>query len=166
MTIRNLRAMAYVAALLLNCSIVHAGAMKGPAAEFTLADRDGKQVSLAHFRGEVVMLNFWASWCKPCRQEMPLLEQLYKRYKSLGFTLVAINVDDDPAKGAAILREAAVTFPVLFDGKGEVSALYKLQGMPSSMFIDRKGQLRYLHTGYKAGDEQEYDKQIRALIKE
>lgn len=165
MKTRNLRVMIYVTCLLLS-SAVHAGALHGPAEEFTLADRDGKQVSLRHFRGEVVMLNFWASWCKPCRQEMPILEQLYKRYKALGFTLIAINVDDDPAKGAALLRDVPVTFPVLFDGKGEVSALYKLKGMPSSIFIDRKGQLRYLHTGYKAGDEQEYDKQIRALIRE
>lgn len=165
MSTHRLRLLALAATLLASLA-ANAEVLKGPAANFTLIDRNGKAVSLAQFKGEVVMLNFWASWCKPCRQEMPLLEQLYKRYKALGFTLVGVNVDEDSAKGAALLQDVPVTFPVVFDAKSEVSTLYKLQGMPSSIFIDRQGQLRYLHTGYMPGDEQEYDKQVRALIKE
>ena len=112
------------------------------------------------------MLNFWASWCGPCRQEMPLLDQMHKRYSALGFTLVGVNVDANSKDAEDWLSKTPVSFPVLFDRESKVSKMYDVSAMPSTVFIDRKGNVRYLHRGYKAGDEGEYLNQIRALLKE
>lgn len=133
---------------------------------FTLPSRAGDNVSLEQLKGKVVMLNFWASWCGPCRTEMPLLEQMHKRYSSLGFTMVGVNVEANTADAERWLKDTPVSFPVLFDRESKVSKLYDVNAMPSTVFIDRKGNIRYLHRGYKAGDEGEYLNQIRALLKE
>jgi len=142
------------------------GASSSVAPGFSLSSRTGDKVSLEQLKGQVVMLNFWASWCGPCRAEMPLLEQMYKRYSPLGFTLIGVNVDAETKDAEKWLAATPVTFPVLFDTKSDVSKLYDVDAMPSSVFIDRKGNVRYLHRGYKAGDESEYLNQIRALLKE
>ena len=133
---------------------------------FTLPSRAGDNVSLDSLKGKVVMLNFWASWCGPCRTEMPLLEQMHKRYSSLGFTMVGVNVEANTADAERWLKDTPVSFPVLFDRESKVSKMYDVSAMPSTVFIDRKGNIRYLHKGYKAGDEGEYLNQIRALLKE
>ena len=153
-----------LAATLAVSSLVGASASVAPG--FSLSSRAGDTVSLEQLKGQVVMLNFWASWCGPCRAEMPLLEQMYKRYSPLGFTLVGVNVDADTKDAEKWLAATPVTFPVLFDKESKVSQLYDVDAMPSSVFIDRKGNVRYLHRGYKAGDESEYLNQIRALLKE
>jgi peroxiredoxin len=155
---------AAVAAALSITSLVGASASMAPA--FSLPSRSGDTVSLAQLKGKVVMLNFWASWCGPCRQEMPLLEQMHKRYSSLGFTLVGVNVDANSKDAEDWLGKTPVSFPVVFDRESKVSKLYDVNAMPSTVFIDRKGNVRYLHRGYKAGDEGEYLNQIRALLKE
>jgi thiol-disulfide isomerase/thioredoxin len=141
-------------------------APSGPAPQFELASMAGKTVSLDQFKGQVVMINFWASWCGPCRQEMPILEKLYGKYKPMGFTMVGVNVEPDSKLAVDWLKDTPVTFPILFDTKSEVSKLYKVAGMPSTVIIDRQGNLRWLHHGYKPGDENEYLDQIRALVRE
>jgi thiol-disulfide isomerase/thioredoxin len=143
-----------------------AGAPSGPAPGFQLASMGGKTVSLGQFKGQVVMINFWASWCVPCRQEMPILEKLYVKYQPMGFTMLGINVEPDSQLAVDWLKDTPVTFPILFDTKSQVSKLYKVAGMPSTVIIDRKGNLRWLHRGYKPGDENEYLDQIRALVRE
>jgi peroxiredoxin len=143
-----------------------AGASSALAPEFSLPERAGKVVSLKDLKGKVVMINFWASWCGPCRQEMPLLDQMYKRYNALGFTLLGVNVESDTKDAEKWLKDMPVSFPVLFDKENKVSKLYSVEAMPSTVFIDRQGNVRYLHKGYKAGDEGEYLNQIRALVKE
>lgn len=143
-----------------------AGASAQLAPDFTLPTRAGEAVSLAKLRGQVVMINFWASWCGPCRQEMPLLEQMYQKYNRLGFTLVGVNVDEQPTDAERLLSKVPVSFPVALDSKSAVSKLYNVKAMPSSIFIDRKGTVRYLHPGYRPGDEGKYQEQIRALLKE
>jgi thiol-disulfide isomerase/thioredoxin len=141
-------------------------APSGPAPKFQLDSMAGKSVSLDQYKGQVVMINFWASWCGPCRTEMPILEKLYTKYKPMGFTMVGVNVEPDSQLAVNWLKETPVTFPILFDTKSEVSKLYKVAGMPSTVIIDRQGNLRWLHRGYKAGDENEYLDQIRALVRE
>jgi peroxiredoxin len=136
------------------------------APDFSLAARGAKTLSLSQYRGQVVMLNFWATWCGPCRQEMPLLDAMYKRYKAMGFTLIGVNVEPDPKAAEEFLAKLPVTFPVAFDVDSKVSKLYDVQGMPSTVIIDRKGKARVLHRGYRPGDENEYLDQIRALIRE
>ncbi len=143
-----------------------AGKLEGPAPDFTLKSRSGENLKLSEFRGDVVMINFWASWCGPCRQEMPLLDAMYERYQPMGFTLLGVNVEEDSSKAAALLEEIPVKFPILFDDQNTVSQLYNLVAMPSTVFVDRDGNVRYVHLGYQAGDEDEYDKQLRTLIRE
>jgi thiol-disulfide isomerase/thioredoxin len=137
-----------------------------PAPQFTLAARSGHNVSLAQYRGQVVMINFWASWCGPCRQEMPLLEGIYKRYNKLGFTLLGVNVEPDPKLAEEWLKDTPVSFPILYDKESTVSKLYEVAGMPSTVIVDRAGKLRMVHRGYKPGDENEYLDSIRSLIRE
>ena len=133
---------------------------------FSLDSLGGKPVALADLRGQVVLLNFWASWCGPCRQEMPILEQLHKQYHSKGFTMVGVNVEPDSAAALKWLKNTPVTFPILFDRESVASKLYEVQGMPNTVIIDRQGRVRYIHRGYKAGEENEYLDQIRSLIRE
>ena len=158
-----LRAIAFAATLAAS-SVVSASAPRAPS--FSLPSRSGDTVSLEQLKGQVVMINFWASWCGPCRQEMPLLDQMYKRYSPLGFTLLGVNVEANSKDAEKLLASVPVSFPVLFDAENKVSKLYDVNAMPSTVFIDRKGNVRYLHRGYKAGDEGEYLNQIRALLKE
>jgi thiol-disulfide isomerase/thioredoxin len=133
---------------------------------FELAAMAGKTVNLAQYKGQVVMINFWATWCGPCRTEMPLLENIYRKYKPMGFTLLGVNVEPDSAGASEWLKATPVTFPILFDTDSKVSKLYAVQGMPSTVIVDRKGQVRFLHRGYKPGDENAYLDQIRALVRE
>jgi len=158
-----LRASALAATLAVSSMV---GASASIAPSFALPSRGGDTIALDKLKGQVVMINFWASWCGPCRQEMPLLEQMYKRYSPLGFTLLGVNVEANSKDAEKLLANVPVSFPVLFDTENKVSKMYDVNAMPSTVFIDRKGNVRYLHRGYKAGDESEYLNQIRALLKE
>src|SRR5579859_6099457 len=159
---------AIATALLITVPASAASNSSGPAPQFTLDSRGGPKVSLAQYKGQVVMLNFWASWCGPCRQEMPLLENIYSKYNKLGFTLVGVNVEPDSKAADDWLKASPVpvTFPVGYDTKSQVSRLYDVTGMPSTVIVDRKGNLRYIHHGYKPGDENEYMNTIRQLVRE
>jgi peroxiredoxin len=138
----------------------------GPAPDFTLKTVAGPNLRLAEQRGQVVMVNFWATWCAPCKQEMPHLNALYDKYRSAGFVLLGVNVDDDPAKAAAEAAKLGIRFPVLLDSAKSVSKAYALAAMPTTVVIDRDGQVRHVHQGYRNGVEKVYDQQVRALVKE
>jgi peroxiredoxin len=138
----------------------------GPAPDFTLHSVAGANLRLQEQRGQVVMLNFWASWCAPCRQEMPQLDRLYEKYHAAGFQLLGVNVDEDPRNAAGVSSKLGLHFPVLLDTEKRVSRLYDLSTMPSTVLIDRDGRVRYIHRGYKDGYEQTYDEQIRELLRE
>jgi peroxiredoxin len=138
----------------------------GPAPEFTLPALSGQPGGLSQYKGQVVMVNFWATWCGPCQQEMPLLDQMYKKYKPAGFTLIGVNVDKEAPAVKELLARKPVSFPVLLDPANAVSKAYHVDEMPSSVIIDRKGEIRYVHRGYKPGDENEYQDRIRQLIRE
>ncbi|QKX16892.1 TlpA disulfide reductase family protein [Microbulbifer sp. YPW1] len=137
-----------------------------PAADFTLASLKDGNLKLSEQRGEVIMLNFWASWCGPCREEMPLLNDLHARYEPVGFQVWGVNVDANREDAQAMLNKIPVEFPVLFDSQSDVSKLFGVEAMPSSVFIDRDGKVRYVHKGYRSGDEAEYKKIIKELIRE
>lgn len=141
-------------------------APQGPAPDFTLKSLDGRNLRLAEQRGNVVLVNFWASWCGPCKVEMPHLNKLYDKYRSAGFTMLGVNVDEDPRTASGAAAKLAVRFPVLFDADKQVSRLYDLQSMPATVLIDRDGRVRYLHRGYRDGMEEAYERQIRELVKE
>jgi peroxiredoxin len=136
------------------------------APEFSLPDSAGNSIALEDYAGQVVLINFWASWCGPCRQEMPLLEALHQRYEPLGFTMLGVNVEEDSAAADKFLATTSVSFPILYDRKNEVSKLYDVIAMPSTVILDREGNLRYVHHGYEPGYENDYQDQIRELLKE
>jgi peroxiredoxin len=136
------------------------------APDFTLKSLEGSNLRLKEQRGKVVLVNFWATWCAPCREEMPQLNKLFEKYRASGFNLLGVNVDEDSRNAAGIAGQLGVKFPVLLDSDKAVSKAYELSAMPSTMLIDRDGKLRFLHRGYRPGYELEYDKQIRNLLKE
>ncbi len=152
--------------LLATLAGVCAAAPAATAPDFTLRTADGKNLRLAEQRGRVVLVNFWATWCAPCRQEMPLLNQLYQKYQGSGFTLLGVNVDEDSRNAINLATKLGVSFPVLLDADKAVSKRYDLSSMPSTLLIDRDGKVRYVHRGYQAGFEALYEQQIRELLKE
>lgn len=164
----NMRRMLFATCLALGLPALAWGSATpgSPAPDFTLAARDGGKVSLGDLKGQVVMINFWATWCGPCRQEMPLLAQLQAKYEPLGFTLIGVNVEPDSAAAVTWLKGVPVTFPILFDTDSAVAGRFGVEGMPSTVFVDRNGQVRYVHRGYKPGDEAKYADMIRSLVKE
>jgi len=135
------------------------------APDFTLRTAGGPNLRLQEQRGQVVLINFWATWCGPCRQEMPQLNKLYDKYRSAGFVLLGINIDDDPRHASDVATKLGLKFPVLLDTDKAVSRLYDLGTMPTTVLIDRDGRVRHIHPGYLAGYEDIYDKEIRGLLK-
>ncbi len=158
----------WITAAALGLAASVAGAVIAPAAnapDFTLRTMNGPNMRLQEQRGRVVMINFWATWCGPCRQEMPKLNKLYQKYGDSGFVLLSVNVDDDQRNAADVAAKLGVSFPVLWDTDKTVSKLYDLNTMPSTVLIDRDGKVRYVHRGYLNGYEDTYEKQVRELLK-
>ncbi|GMG88077.1 TlpA family protein disulfide reductase [Biformimicrobium ophioploci] len=154
----------FLSAVLLAASTVAMAAPDKP--DFTLASNQGENLRLSEQRGEVIMINFWASWCGPCRKEMPLLNELDKRYKPAGFKVWGVNVDANRADAEAMLEKIPVDFAVLFDSDSSVSQQFGIDAMPSTVFIDRDGKVRHIHRGYRDGDDASYKKWIKTLIRE
>lgn len=136
------------------------------APDFALRSSSGSNLRLSEQRGQVVMVNFWATWCGPCREELPQLNRLYEKYQAAGFTLLGVNVDSSSKDALGMAKRLGVQFPVLFDSKKETSRLYGLESMPWTVLIDRSGKVRYVHAGYKPGFEKTYETQVRELLKE
>lgn len=136
------------------------------APDFALNSSTGRNMRLSELRGEVVLINFWATWCGPCRQEMPQLGRLYEQYRAAGFTLLGVNIDDNRANAEAVVKKLGLHFPTLFDSDKRVARLYDVDTMPATLLIDRDGRVRYVHRGYRDGYELKYQEQIRELLKE
>jgi len=137
-----------------------------PAPDFALKSDSGRNIRLSELRGQVVLINFWATWCPPCRQELPQLNDIYTRHRSTGFMLLAVNVDDKRADAEAMIKRLGLRFPTLFDEAKKVAALYRVDTMPSTLLVDRDGRVRYVHRGYLSGYEKKYEQQVRELLKE
>ena len=136
------------------------------APDFTLKSLGGKNLKLSEMAGNVVLINFWASWCGPCREEMPLLNDLHKKYEPLGFAVFGVNVEEDVKGAMGFLQNFPVDFPVLLDSSNQVSKQYKVIAMPTTVLVDRDGKVRYLHQGYKSGDEIKYQQMVKKLVRE
>jgi peroxiredoxin len=147
-------------------SLASSGLAGQEAPDFALKSASGANLRLSEQRGNVVMINFWATWCGPCRQEMPLLDDLYVRYERAGFSLLGVNIDDDSSRAMEMAEELGVSFPVLFDEQKEVSKLYQVEAMPVTVLVDREGTIRHVHLGYKPGYEEKYLTEIRSLLRE
>ena len=113
-----------------------------PAPDFTFPDLSGNKISLSDSRGKLVLLNIWATWCPPCRDEMPSMEKLYNRFKGENFEILAVSIDSTGQKAVApFMRELNLTFPALLDPKGKIKDLYGITGVPESFIIDKEGIL-------------------------
>jgi len=130
------------------------GANRGPAPkagelapEFTLQTLEGKPASLNDYRGQVVMVNFWATWCPPCRAEMPDMEQVYQEKKQEGFTVLAVNIQEARDPVDQFVKRYGLTFPVVMDASGQVTQQYGIYSLPSSYFIDREGRIAEVNVG-------------------
>jgi len=166
MILRNFRWLLVLLPLAMAVNLHADNLPQTPAPDFSLQTRAGNEIALSDYAGQVVMINFWASWCGPCRQEMPLLEDLYQRYEPMGFTLLGVNVDEDSSDALAYLEEVSVSFPVPLDTENYVSKAYDVIAMPSTVLVGRDGKLRYIHHGYQPGYENDYQNQIRELLRE
>ena len=133
------------------------------APDFTLRSDEGDNKKLSELRGKVVMLNFWATWCGPCQQEIPKLAELKELHDEYDFELLGINIDEDPNKALRLAKKLSVNFPILFDQAKQVSKTYSIDAMPMTILIDRDGTIRYVHRGYKENYVGLYQEQIQKL---
>jgi len=119
------------------------------APDFSLQTFDGETITLSEFRGQPVLVNLWASWCGPCRQEMPAMERVYREYKGKGFVILAVNAtnQDSISNARSFVNELGLSFPILLDREGLVSKLYHLRALPTSFFIDKNGMIQEVVIG-------------------
>jgi thiol-disulfide isomerase/thioredoxin len=117
-------------------------------------------------RGKVVLVDFWASWCAPCLHSFPWMNDLQKSHGGAGFVIVAVNVDQDPALADAFLKKVPAQFRVEYDAKGELARQFGVQAMPTSFLIDRDGNVRVHHAGFKEKQREEREAEIVKLLKE
>jgi peroxiredoxin len=137
------------------------------APDFALKTLDGNTVRLSDLRGKkVVLINFWATWCPPCRSEMPTIQKIYSDYKGRGFEVLAINIERDYKEEILeFMKELRLTFPVLLDPDMKVTRTYRLIGLPVSMLIDRQGIIRSKEIGYHDWTDKESRKRVESLLK-
>lgn len=139
-----------------------------PASEFELQDMDEEMVKLSDYKGKVVLLNFWATWCPPCIREMPSMERLHQQVGADDFKVIAINQMEDIDQVFAFTGQLEVdpTFEILFDSTSEVSRDYAVRGLPTTYLIDKEGIIRYRAVGGREFDHAEVIKIIKGLIAE
>ena len=125
-----------------------------------------QQVTLSDYKGKVIYLDFWASWCAPCRVSFPILDNLHQTYQKDGFEVVAINLDEEPEAAQRFLKDYPASFTVLRDAIGHVPENYYVEAMPSSFLIDRKGIIRHIHEGFSRTDEADLKQKIEMLLAE
>ena len=136
------------------------------APDFVLKSTSGQNVRLSEYRGEVVMLSFWATWCGDCRAQLEELSQMHTRYQDTGVELLAVSLDQDQGQATKAATALGVTCPVLHDTGGEVGRLYAVDRMPMMVLIDREGVVREVFEGYRRGNEQQYLDRVQALLRE
>lgn len=117
------------------------------APDFQVTDKDGNIVKLSDFSGKPVVINFFTSWCQPCRNEMPYFEEMYRENDDVVFMMINVTYDDDKQAADALIKEEGYTFPVYYDTKGEASYIYNVQSYPMSFFVDKNGDLYTYYTG-------------------
>lgn len=118
-----------------------------PAPDFSLPALSGETVRLNDLKGQVVLVNLWATWCPPCKAEMPVIDAFYKAHQAAGFTTLMVNMQEDGTTVSDFIKANGLSFPVLLDGQGELMNLYGVRGLPATFILDRNGQVRYIQSG-------------------
>jgi peroxiredoxin len=136
------------------------------APDFVLKTLDGSNLRLSEFRGQVVLVNFWARWAGDSRQEMPALNRINTTYQRAGLVVLGISIDEDLRRAREFAGAMKVSYPIMFDTGTDLGRDYLLQKMPMTILIDRSGVVRFLRVGYKRGDDRIYLDQIRELLRE
>ena len=137
-----------------------------PAPDFELRSLDGKAFRLSSLKGTVVLMDFWATWCEPCKDSAPLFQKFFDRYRKDGFNVVGVSVDSDPEGIPAFLAEHKVSYPVLLDMDNEAMRLYRVRGIPNLFLLDRRGQVRKHWIGWDDSLRPVLEKEIQALLQE
>lgn len=134
--------------------------------QFSLAQRGGGTLSLADYKGKVVYLDFWASWCGPCRESFPWINDLKEKYKTEDFEVIAVNVDLEQANADDFIKEVGASFPVVYDPKQQTPEDYKLKAMPSSFLIGKDGKIVSSFKGFEEEGKKELERQLQELLGE
>ena len=132
----------------------------------TSAGAEPTGLDLAQYRGKVVYVDFWASWCGPCKLSFPFMKALAARYPASDLAVVTVNLDRQRPQADAFLKQVGSTLPVVFDSKGELASKYKVSDMPTSFIVDRSGKIRYRHQGFFPAKQAEYQAHIAELVRE
>ncbi len=165
----RLAAWLFTLSVLIQPASAWAAAAGENAVDFTLPGmraQDPASVTLADFRGKVIYLDFWASWCAPCLVSMPLLDMLRNRHADAGFEVIAVNLDTDIDDGLYFLDDNPVDYPVVHDAGGETPALYQVRGMPTSFLIRRDGSIDMVHVGFRRSDITMIEQAVLRLLGE
>lgn len=149
--------------LILGCSTAFADYPKLPT--ISLPTQSGK-ISTSNMKDKVIYIDFWASWCKPCKNSFPWLNAMNQRYHKKGLEILAINLDKDPGKAREFLRRIPANFTVAFDADGNIAQEFNVQGMPSSYLVDRSGHIRARHIGFRETDKNSLEKAVAGLLQE
>ena len=164
---RVLLASLVLCTVLTAASIAAAPTLVGKAApDFVLKGMDGKNLRMSEFRGQVVLVNFWARWAGDSRQEMPALDRINATYNRAGLVVLGVSVDEDVTRARAFAGAMKVSYPIMFDTGSSIGRDYLLQKMPMTILVDREGVVRYSNVGFKRGDESVYLDHIRELLRE
>ena len=163
---RKMLMVTFFTSLVFLSSITQALEIGEQAPDFTLKSMSGENLNLGEQRGNIIVINFWASWCGPCRIEMPILQDFHDQFQDLGVAVWGVNVEQQNQAGLDYIRELGVDFPIFFDASNEISAAYNVEAMPTTVIIDRNGTVRAVFRGYQKGYEKKYAKVIKLLIRE
>ncbi len=136
------------------------------APDFVLKGMDGRNLRISEYRGQVVLVNFWARWAGDSRQEMPALDRINTTYGRAGLVVLGVSVDEDLTRAREFASAMKVSYPILFDTGSDIGRDYQLQKMPMTILVDRAGIVRYSNVGFKRGDERAYLDHIRELLRE
>jgi thiol-disulfide isomerase/thioredoxin len=163
----DFRTLIFTFCMLLPATSVAALTLAEKAPDFSLAALNDKQkYSLADYAGQVVYIDFWASWCGPCRQSLPSLDRLYRQLGNRGFMVLAINVDAYSQDAKDFLKAYPVSYPVLLGENGSLPAVFGVKGMPTAFLIDKQGKVRRIYEGFRLGDEDLIRKEVLTLLEE
>ncbi len=159
-----------LAAGLLSCAVPRprerASSAVGTRLELTAPDLDGREVDVASAAGTVRLVDFWATWCEPCKDAMPVLDRLARELGPAGLRVYGVSIDEDPARVAAFLQRQPLSFPILRDRGAQRLSRLDVSFMPVTLVVDRRGVIRYVHQGWDAGRAEEERREVEALLRE